>query len=459
MAVGVVSLVLLAFAPAADAAQRYASPTGSGTACASGAPCSLNTAVGKASAGDEVIIGTGEYLVETLEAGEGLESELFNVDIHGDLAAPMPRIVLEGGGAFGIGMFLNAAGQRLAWVELVGRGKGAEIFATLACLEATIERVRVSVEDAQLGSAISVGPGCVVKNSLATAAGPVTAIGSGSGTGGASSASVINSTAIATGTGAVAVSASWDEPLFEFTGSFRLDLTNTIARGSRADLLASAPRDGTATIAVSHSNFATAKAEPGGSIADGGGNQATLPVFADPLFGNFAEATGSPTIDGGITTPAAGSLDLAGSPRTQGGSTDIGAYEAAFVATPTLTAVAVKPKSFAVANVGGAVISKKKGGKKKLKAKVGATVSYSLSAAGSVSFSVERKTVKRVGKKRKKKVVFKAIKGGFSVSGAAGANSFKFSGRIGTKGLKPGSYRLIGAAGGVVKRTGFTIVK
>ena len=37
-----------------------------------------------------------------------------------------------------------------------------------------------------------------------------------------------------------------------------------------------------------------------------------------------------------------------------------------------------------------------------------------------------------------------SIKSGFAHSGAAGANSFKFSGRIGGKALAPGSYRLVG---------------
>jgi hypothetical protein len=51
------------------------------------------------------------------------------------------------------------------------------------------------------------------------------------------------------------------------------------------------------------------------------------------------------------------------------------------------------------------------------------------------------------------------LKGGFTDSGTAGQNRFQFSGRIGGKALKPGSYRLVGGVGDSVKRAPFTLVK
>jgi len=45
----------------ADAASYYASPSGSGTTCASASPCSLSTAIGKAVSGDTVIAKDGTY--------------------------------------------------------------------------------------------------------------------------------------------------------------------------------------------------------------------------------------------------------------------------------------------------------------------------------------------------------------------------------------------------------------
>ena len=62
-------------------------------------------------------------------------------------------------------------------------------------------------------------------------------------------------------------------------------------------------------------------------------------------------------------------------------------------------------------------------------------------------------------KAHKKCSLFKPLKGSFSVAGAAGPNSFKFSGKLGGKALKPGSYRLTGSAGGAAKKAAFKIVK
>jgi hypothetical protein len=126
----------------------------------------------------------------------------------------------------------------------------------------------------------------------------------------------------------------------------------------------------------------------------------------------------------------------------------------------------VAPKAFRSANIGGAIASAKT---KKKKAPVGTKVTYSLSAAASVSFTVERKTRGRKvkgkcrkqtasNKTKKKCPLYKRVKGGFTHSGAAGQNRFKFSGRL-SKPLKPGPYRLVGSAGGATKRASFKIVK
>ena len=51
------------------------------------------------------------------------------------------------------------------------------------------------------------------------------------------------------------------------------------------------------------------------------------------------------------------------------------------------------------------------------------------------------------------------MKGSFTHSGQAGQNSFKFSGRLNGKGLKPGSYRLVGKTGSVSRAASFRIVR
>jgi hypothetical protein len=88
----------------------------------------------------------------------------------------------------------------------------------------------------------------------------------------------------------------------------------------------------------------------------------------------------------------------------------------------------------------------------------GTKVSFSLSQRGSVKFTVQKKAKGRKGGKK-----WKSVKGSFTVAGKAGRNSFTFRGRVGGKTLKPGSYRLTGAAkakkAGVPKRKGFRIVR
>ena len=129
-------------------------------------------------------------------------------------------------------------------------------------------------------------------------------------------------------------------------------------------------------------------------------------------------------------------------------------------AEPQLESLSLRPRAFATANIGGAILSK---------VRIGTTVSYSLSAAATTAFTVERKsTGRRVGKACKKLTrgnrdrkpcpLFKPLKAGFTHAGAAGANAFRFTGRIGGKALRPGAYRLVARAGSSSARTTFTVV-
>ena len=88
-------------------------------------------------------------------------------------------------------------------------------------------------------------------------------------------------------------------------------------------------------------------------------------------------------------------------------------------------------------------------------AKVGTNVYFTVSEAGSVRFTVQRrlktygrrvrgKCVKATPSNRSNKVCVRwgKVKGAFTVPAKAGANKIKFRGRIGGKTLKPGRYRL-----------------
>jgi uncharacterized delta-60 repeat protein len=89
--------------------------------------------------------------------------------------------------------------------------------------------------------------------------------------------------------------------------------------------------------------------------------------------------------------------------------------------------------------------------------KIGTRVSFTLTEAATVTFTVERKSAgRKVGKRcvkptrknrtRKRCTRFVKVKGSFTRAGKAGKNSFKFTGRVGGKKLKPGSYRLVAVA-------------
>jgi hypothetical protein len=137
---------------------------------------------------------------------------------------------------------------------------------------------------------------------------------------------------------------------------------------------------------------------------------------------------------------------------------------------PEAKDVKFNPNAFAPLPTGASITAKKK---RKKKARRGSTVSYTLSEAATMTFTAERQ---QKGRKRGKKCIprrkrgkrcttTKVVTGSFTHAGKAGANSFKFSGRINGRKLKTGTYRLTaiptdvpGNRGNAV-RAGFRIVK
>lgn len=90
---------------------------------------------------------------------------------------------------------------------------------------------------------------------------------------------------------------------------------------------------------------------------------------------------------------------------------------------------------------------------------VGARVSYELSIAASVRFTVERaSTGRRVGRRcvaprrsnrrRHHCTRYNALRGSFTLTGKAGHNSFRFSGRLSGRRLSPGTYQLVATPSG-----------
>jgi hypothetical protein len=449
--------VLLLATGVAAAEQLYASPSGSASSnCAEGSPCSAQRAFALAQAGAEIIIGPGTYQLHDEEA---LVSEMPGLNVHG-AAGSAPPLIQAFQAESGLAMALAGPGSRASNLELtVNATESANGFVCGEGVQA--ERLRVVVA-AAAARAIVLRNGCQLRSSVAVAHSLGEAAAGVSATDFSSSGTVEaqlrNVTAIATGPGGIGLAASAPgDPFEEEGGTYVVDTLNTIAIGAPVDVL-SAGGLGTSLVKIANSDYDLAEGRPEtrGSIIPGAGNQTAPPLFVGAAGEDYREATGSPTIDAGVVDPLIGSVALGGEARVIGPAPDIGAFETTVVVPPAigkLTALSISPRSFVGANVGGAVISKKK------KGAVGAKVSYTLSAPASVEFSVEQKKIKRVGKKHKRKVVFKPVKGAFSVSGASGGGSFRFAGRLGKKTLKPGSYRLVGEAGGAVKRASFSIVK
>jgi hypothetical protein len=449
-----------AFAGTAQAAQRYAAPGANGPEpCKQGAPCSLEQAVNKAPEGSEIIVGPGTYNVTKTLAAEGGASNYY---VHGDFSGPMPQIVSS---SF-VALSPTTTNDRVAYLDVTATGPSRT---GISCYSGgLVERVRVTVTgDSATG--IGAGADCKVRDSLTVVSGMNSVALSANGSFGTTYTPLTrNVTAIAVGPGSRGLVASCAACI---TGTTVLDVKNTIAEGAAADLETGS--GGKAV--VSNSNFDTSKSSAPGSITDAGGNQLSPPLFVNAAAGDYREAAGSPTIDAGAVDPAIGTLDLAGNPRVQGATVDIGAYEFEPPPPPpapvgVLQSLQISPATFRAVNAGEAIFSAKKGAKKPA-APIGTTVTYAVSAKAQTEFFVEKKVVGRkvkgncktrvtkANRKKKRCVVYRLNKSGFAHSGNAGENTFKFSGRLGGAGLQPGAYRLVGTTGAVSKSADFKIVK
>jgi hypothetical protein len=456
----VVALATLAVAGTAQAGQLYAGPAGSGSDCTQAKPCSLKEALEKARSNDEVIVTSGTY---PLSEPVLLYFAAENVDVHGDFGAPMPRIT---GSSIGPLLGTDTAGTRVRYLEVVN--EAPEFPTGFTCsVNMSVERVvaRVSGENA---SALLEQNDCTVRDSLLLASGQAAAALRGYGFTPGYNGLARNITAIASGPDSAGVLAGY-QSIFS-PGSYTLDLRNSIAAGAGSDIRATTGAEGAGNVVVANSNFDSAVATAGATISNAGANQTTPPVFVNAAGENYREAAGSPTIDAGVADQL-GATDLDGNPRALGAAPDIGAFEV--VPPPVVVPLAaqiqslsVMPHKFGAANVGGAILSAKKKGK----APIGATVTYSLSAGATTEFFVERRLPgRKVGKRcvkqtkanrtKKRCSRFKRVKGGFTHTGQAGSNTFKFSGRLNAKALKPGSYRLVGKTGSVSKAASFRIVR
>jgi hypothetical protein len=316
--------------PALAATTWYASPVGSGAACTQAAPCALKKAAEEeAQNGDGVVLEPGTYtLTESLGVNKA-------INIGGETGAAATVVKTTS---------LNSvvvSNEGAVVHDLTTLGEGGLILS-----KGTAERLFVSYTGTSSACTVTVLAAppvlrdsvCWSHRALVSAAGALAAASVG-----ATGTIVLrNDTLIAAtseGNGLHAQASS--------TGRLTVDATNVIADGPHGDVEAILSGTGVlAAVNLANSVFQTAKVEGGAATpitAPGtNGNLTAAPTFVDAASGNFAEATGSPTIDAGLTDSLIGATDLLGNPRSLpsciGGTPvpDIGAYEfVPTVACPT----------------------------------------------------------------------------------------------------------------------------
>ena len=305
-------------APPAAATQRYASPAGAGD-CSQANPCSIQTAVGSAGMGDEVIVTPGDYGSPTAITTI-LGPPVANVFVHGAQGQPVPTIHFDGGG----------------FLELPNPGDRASHLRIEATSAIPLE-VDAGAQADQLHAHSTGADACTVSGTLldsvcwASGDGPnVSALETN--TTFTITPNLRNVTLIASGTNSIGLTLKESSG-----GTLTATAVNVIARGTSSDVDVDTDtgNDSHSTLAIDHSNFATEAT----SFGDGASVTATNQQMADPLFldaatGDFREAPGSPTIDAGVNNAANGDLDFEGDPRIANAITDIGADELEVPAAP-----------------------------------------------------------------------------------------------------------------------------
>ena len=312
-------LATFALAGSAEAAQRYASPTGTGTACTEGTPCSLDTAVEDPSVnnGDEIIVTPGTYTVGAIIIDDA-------IDMHGPSTGPRPT--LNTSDVTGVNVFdaatvhdLNVASS--SFFAIAGNADGA-----------LLERITASTT---VGGAITCFASASVtfRDSLCTATGTNTAgMGTSFSSGTSETIRLRNITAIGDYYGVS----------FSISGAvtYDIDAKNVIANGLNfGDVRAASSSGATVQITMANSNYATENEVTGGggvaaSVTDPGtgvGNQTAAPVFVGPA--DYHQDPTSPTVDAGQVDSFLGTGDFEGDARVLEGNgscpttPDIGADE------------------------------------------------------------------------------------------------------------------------------------
>lgn len=441
--------VISAAVAAADV--RYASPSGSAAApCADKAnPCSLTTALTGTAAGDEVELAPGDYYT----ASQVIIGNAIHV--HGEAGKPRPAIRSTSAGT---AVLVNNVGATLSYVEVTYTGVNLVVGNA-----GTISRSRfIGTNTVSINGACGLGGD--YDNSICVSMGGSAFYTNSTGAGTGVAKSVRNSTGVSFGADpgdcGLAITHS---------GSYArtYSMINTALEAPGNGVCLDAAETSAITLNLVNSNYRSLSSvgPPAAvrTINDTNSLQ-VLPGFVNQPTHEFHLTPASPLINAGLIDPANGALDFDGNPRTVGSSTDIGAFEyVPPVVAPPLTATTIskklksKSKSFTAAKSGAAFQAASKQPKKmRGKPTIGTLVSFTLSQADDVTFTLERaytgrksgsKCVKttRANKAKKKCTYFKTVKGTEKATAlSAGANTIWWTGRWKNKKLASGSYSLRG---------------
>jgi hypothetical protein len=353
-----VIVAVLAVAPAsALAANRYASPLGSGTACTAMAPCSIVQAVNFAASGDVVMLAgnAGTYGTSSLPLTAELFPPQIDITVEGAPGQPRPVIYSNAQNMSGsTDTIVLSEGDILRGVDIEAHGNFAPVYAPTATGTILVDHVIAHALDSSQPACTLYG--AVLLDSVCWAT-------SGDG--------VIENLMFGAAVGALPVTlrnstvigGPFGEGLAAYPNtsvSLSITVTNSIIRGGGgllSDIQTNTSSGGSVSVVLEHSNYATAETSGGGSVtpAGTGTNQTADPMFVNPATGDYREAAGSPTINAGVSSADNGATDLDGNLRAIGGATDIGAYE--FVTAPQVTLRAASSVGPTGATLNGTLLS------------------------------------------------------------------------------------------------------
>ena len=334
-----VVLVLVFGASSASAATRHAAPRANGTgSCAPSAPCSLFTAIGGATNGDEVIVEAGEYTDAAGDLGPPAVEFIqipIGVEVRGEAGKPRPKIVLEDAKWTG-GVFMVGPQDVVAHLEIATAVATANINQFGGTIEDLI--ARNTSASANFACAQTFG---TMRDSVCLSSAPSSAaLGVSNSTASTLTATLRNVTAIDTGSDGVGLSYA----IFN-GGTMTVDAKSVLAMGDTTGVEArgvstshTPGSGGHVTIELDHSDYgpgpAETETEDGGSaaIVDTNGFSLAPLLAAD----GYHQLKGSPTIDAGAVDGASGSTDIDGQERTIDAQPDVGADEFAHRTTLTL---------------------------------------------------------------------------------------------------------------------------